>query len=47
MTACQEMMAAYPEKMEANLEEIKSIVKHHEVAKEEGAVETVRALEDR
>jgi hypothetical protein len=37
-------MKAYPENMEANPEEMKSVAVHEEVPKEEAAVETVRAL---
>jgi hypothetical protein len=37
-------MKAYPENMEANPEEMKSVAVHEEVPKEEVKVETVRAL---
>jgi hypothetical protein len=40
-------MEAYLEKMEANLEEMKSVAVHTEVPKEEAALKTVRALKER
>jgi hypothetical protein len=39
-------MEAYLEKMEAHLEEMKSVAMHKEVPKEEAAVKTVRALKE-
>jgi hypothetical protein len=44
MTDCQEATKAYPEKMEANPEEMQSKAVHQEVPKEEAVVETGRAL---
>jgi hypothetical protein len=38
---------AYPEKMEANPEEMKSVAVHEEVPKEESTVETFGALKER
>jgi hypothetical protein len=37
-------MEAYPEKMEANPEEMKSVAKHEQVPKEEATAKPVRAL---
>jgi hypothetical protein len=52
MKASQETMEANQEKLEAtdleaNLEEIEAVAEHQEVRKEEAAVRTVGALEDR
>jgi hypothetical protein len=44
MKANQEVTEAYPEIMEVNPKEFKSIVVHPEVSKEDAAVETGRAL---
>lgn len=40
------MTEAHPEKREENTEEMKSVLEHQEVPKEETAVETIEALED-
>jgi hypothetical protein len=42
--ACQEATEDYPEKMEANPEEMKSVAEHEKVSMEEAAVKPVRAL---
>jgi hypothetical protein len=47
MMACQEATEAHLEKIEANPEEMKSVVKHQKVPEEETVVETIGALEDR
>jgi hypothetical protein len=44
MTACQEVMEAYPEKMETNPEEMQSEAVHEEVLKEEAAVKSFGAM---
>jgi hypothetical protein len=46
-TACQEATEVYPEEMEANPEEIKSVVEHQDGPKEEAEVDTINSLEDR
>jgi hypothetical protein len=46
MKADQEATEGYPEKMEANPEEMKSLTVHEEVPKEEAAVETFGALKE-
>jgi hypothetical protein len=43
----QEAMVAYPVKVEANPEEMESVAEYQEVPKEEVALETIEALEDR
>jgi hypothetical protein len=47
MKARGEVTEDHPEKREGNTEEMKSILEHQEVPKEEAAVETIKALEDR
>jgi hypothetical protein len=37
-------MEAYPEKMKADAEEVKSVVEHEEIPKEEAAMKRARAL---
>lgn len=46
MKARWEVTEAHPEKREENTEEMKSVLEHQEVPKEETAVETIEALED-
>jgi hypothetical protein len=46
MKSNQEATEAYPEKMEANPDEVKSVAEHEEVPKEEAAMETFRALKE-
>jgi hypothetical protein len=47
MKAHQEVTEVYPEKMKENPEEMKSVAEHQEVSKEEAAIGTIGALEDR
>jgi hypothetical protein len=47
MMTRREATEAYPEKLEPNPEEMKSIAEHQEDTKEEAEVETIGALEDR
>jgi hypothetical protein len=46
MMSDQEATEAYPEKMVANPDEVKSVAVHEEVPKEEAAVETFQALKE-
>jgi hypothetical protein len=47
MTACKEATYAYPERVEANPEEMKSITEHQEVPKEHAGVKSGKALNKR
>jgi hypothetical protein len=46
-SSLREVTEAYPEKMEANPEEITCLMEHHEVSKQKAVVDIIRAPKER